>query len=205
LSLSLFLQSAVAQGPSGKLKSEAVDRAIDVILEEIGAEQAELMRLVKAPPELNGQSQAIVNLLQRLDARQAELNRLLQAKNETGGPVAETPPEVTTPPSAAPSSPAPVAAVTRPEDIRGSDTSSVIPLLTRGRSLFGAIDIAGARLMFERAAIARDPEALTALAQTYDPDVLRRMRVRGVRPDHAKADALYREAQAARAEAVTGA
>ena len=42
------------------------------------------------------------------------------------------------------------------------------------------------------------PAALTALAQTYDPQVLGTMRVRGVKPDPSKAKALYDQAEAAR-------
>jgi hypothetical protein len=37
----------------------------------------------------------------------------------------------------------------------------------------------------------------TALAQTYDPQVLRTMRVRGVKPDPSKAKAYYEQAEAA--------
>jgi len=37
----------------------------------------------------------------------------------------------------------------------------------------------------------------TALAQTYDPQVLRTMRVRSVKPDPSKAKAYYEQAEAA--------
>ena len=40
--------------------------------------------------------------------------------------------------------------------------------------------------------------ALAALAQTYDPQVLGTMRVRGVKPDPARAKALYDQAEAVR-------
>lgn len=72
-------------------------------------------------------------------------------------------------------------------------------MLTHGQSLFASGDIAGARLLFTRAASGNDPEALTALARTYDPDVLRKVRVLGIRPDKAKAEALYHQAERAHA------
>jgi len=71
-------------------------------------------------------------------------------------------------------------------------------LLKHGKELFAAGDIAGARALFLRAAAGHDPAALTALAQTYDPQVLGTMRVRGVKPDPSKAKALYDQAEAAR-------
>jgi TPR repeat protein len=55
-------------------------------------------------------------------------------------------------------------------------------------------DIAGARLILERAAEAGDATALYALAQTYDPDVLTKMRVRGLEGDRARAQTLYKQA-----------
>jgi hypothetical protein len=55
-------------------------------------------------------------------------------------------------------------------------------------------DIAGARLILERAAEAGDATALYALAQTYDPDVLTKMRVRGLEGDRARAQSLYKQA-----------
>jgi TPR repeat protein len=71
-------------------------------------------------------------------------------------------------------------------------------LLKHGKDLFASGDIAGARALFLRAAAGHDPAALTALAQTYDPQVLGTMRVRGVKPDPSKAKALYDQAEAAR-------
>ena len=63
-------------------------------------------------------------------------------------------------------------------------------------------DIGGARMVLERAAGAGDATALFALGETYDPDVLAKMRVRGLRGDREKAIDLYRRAsQAGVAEA----
>lgn len=55
-------------------------------------------------------------------------------------------------------------------------------------------DIAGARAILQRAAEAGDATALFALAQTWDPEVLAKMRVRGMSGDAAKAEALYSQA-----------
>lgn len=55
-------------------------------------------------------------------------------------------------------------------------------------------DIGGARMVLERAASAGDATALFALGETYDPEVLAKMRVRGLRGDRAKAVALYQRA-----------
>ena len=80
----------------------------------------------------------------------------------------------------------------------GPPSAAVDGLLKHGKDLFATGDIAGARALFLRAAAGHDPAALTALAQTYDPQVLGTMRVRGVKPDPSKAKALYDQAATAR-------
>jgi TPR repeat protein len=80
----------------------------------------------------------------------------------------------------------------------GPPPAAVDGLLKHGKDLFATGDIAGARALFSRAAAGHDPSALTALAQTYDPQVLGTMRVRGVKPDPSKAKALYDQAEAVR-------
>ena len=67
-------------------------------------------------------------------------------------------------------------------------------LLSRGRVLIAAGDIGGARLVFEHAAADNDPAALFALAETYDPIVLKRWRVFGLKADPEKARFLYDQA-----------
>lgn len=57
-------------------------------------------------------------------------------------------------------------------------------------------DIAGARVILERAIAAGDATAVLALAQTHDPRMLERMGVRGLKGDPQKARALYQEALA---------
>src|SRR3954452_8078044 len=99
------------------------------------------------------------------------------------------------PPPPPPATSAPVASA--PVSV-GLPTAAVDGLLKRGKELFASGDIAGARALFLRAAAGNDPSALTALAQTYDPQVLGTMRVRGIKPDPVKAKTLYDQAEAAR-------
>jgi hypothetical protein len=98
------------------------------------------------------------------------------------------------PPSSAPVTPTPVA---RAPGSVSPPPAAVEGLLKHGKDLFASGDIAGARALFLRAAAGNDPAALTALAQTYDPQVLGTMRVRGVKPDPAKAKAYYEQSEAA--------
>jgi hypothetical protein len=72
--------------------------------------------------------------------------------------------------------------------------SEVETYLRRARDLVALGDISAARLMISRAAEGKDSRALVALAETYDPVVLRRWKVVGMRPDPEKARALYEEA-----------
>jgi hypothetical protein len=76
----------------------------------------------------------------------------------------------------------------------GPTNSQVDSYLRRARELIGLGDVAAARLMLSRAAEGKDSRALVALAETYDPVVLKNWRVVGMRPDPDKARALYEEA-----------
>jgi hypothetical protein len=66
--------------------------------------------------------------------------------------------------------------------------------LRRARELVALGDVSAARLVLSRAAEGKDSRALVALAETYDPVVLRPWRVVGMRPDPDRARALYEEA-----------
>jgi len=66
--------------------------------------------------------------------------------------------------------------------------------LKRATELVALGDIAAARLLLSRAAEGKDSRALVALAETYDPVVLGRWRVVGMRPDPDRARALYQQA-----------
>jgi hypothetical protein len=67
-------------------------------------------------------------------------------------------------------------------------------LITRGEAFLDQGDFAAARVLLERAAEARDPRAALALGSTYDPNVLRRMGVIGIRPDEKQAQLWYQRA-----------
>jgi hypothetical protein len=71
----------------------------------------------------------------------------------------------------------------------------ITTLLKRGEELFKTGDLAGARLLLQRAAEAHDPIGALALATTYDPNVLAEMGVRGVAGDAATARAWYEKAK----------
>lgn len=68
-------------------------------------------------------------------------------------------------------------------------------ILKRGEKMLMSGDLAGARLLFRRAADASNADAAYALAATYDPVVLRRLGVLGVSPDIAKARDWYEKAK----------
>ena len=72
----------------------------------------------------------------------------------------------------------PVAALSLPAFAqRQLDREEVTVLLKRGKDLIANGDIAAARLVLQRAADANDAEAALALAATYDPYVLRGLKV----------------------------
>lgn len=86
----------------------------------------------------------------------------------------------------------PVAAADLPRKI---DQTELASLLKRGRELIDVGDIASARLFLQRAADAREPQAAFALAGTYDPAVLSRVKAYGIVPDPAMARAWYEKAR----------
>jgi hypothetical protein len=86
----------------------------------------------------------------------------------------------------------PVAAADLPRRI---DQAELANLLKRGRELIDVGDIASARLFLQRAADAREPQAAFALAGTYDPAVLSRVKAYGIAPDPAMARAWYEKAR----------
>lgn len=87
--------------------------------------------------------------------------------------------------SASVSAPVQVAAIA-PEDMQRLAGKAATAIRTG--------DIAGARLVLEHAARAGDATALYALAETYDPRVLVKLRVQGMTGDPEKARDLYRKA-----------
>ncbi|MFJ7440448.1 hypothetical protein ACIQW5_22610 [Methylorubrum thiocyanatum] len=73
-------------------------------------------------------------------------------------------------------------------------TPRVDPLVERARGLIRLGDISGARLLLERAQARNASNATFLLAQTWDPDMLRRWNVRGLRADPDLARSLYAKA-----------
>jgi hypothetical protein len=78
---------------------------------------------------------------------------------------------------------------------RQLSAEEIATLLKRGEELFKTGDLAGARLLLQRAAEAHDPVGALALATTYDPNVLDELGVRGVAGDPAAARAWYERAK----------
>lgn len=78
---------------------------------------------------------------------------------------------------------------------RQLDREEIAMLIGRGRDFIAAGDLAAARLALQRAAEARDPEAALALAATYDPNVLRELKVYGIGGDVELARAWYQKAK----------
>ena len=84
-----------------------------------------------------------------------------------------------------------------PGALRQTDREEVAVLLKRGKDLIASGDIAAARLALQRAADANDVEATLAMAATYDPHVLRELKVYSFAADVAMARAWYEKAEAA--------
>jgi hypothetical protein len=74
------------------------------------------------------------------------------------------------------------------------DGEEIILLLKRGKDLIATGDLAAARLVLRKAADANNAEAALALAATYDPFVLRELKVYGFTPDAAMARLWYEKA-----------
>jgi hypothetical protein len=90
----------------------------------------------------------------------------------------------------------PVAGSSRPAfGQRQLDREEVMVLLKRGKDLIANGDIAAARLVLRRAADANDVEATLALAATYDPYVLRELKVYSFAPDAGMARTWYEKAR----------
>jgi hypothetical protein len=86
-----------------------------------------------------------------------------------------------------PAAPAPAAVQIDPDEIA--------TLIKRGEDFIGAGDLAAARVVLRRAAEARDAKAALALAATYDPLVLERLKVYGFSADIDMARVWYEKAR----------
>ena len=74
------------------------------------------------------------------------------------------------------------------------DRDGIAALVARGREYIAAGDVAAARLVLRRAAVAGDPRVALALGGTYDPIVLKELGVIGFAGDPAQARDWYRRA-----------
>jgi hypothetical protein len=93
-------------------------------------------------------------------------------------------------PQAAPTAPAPA------EAGRPGEAGRVADAVARARAQIRLGNVAAARALLEHVEAAEDRDALFALAETFDPQALRRWGVVGTRPDPGRAAALYRRAAA---------
>ncbi|GJD53514.1 hypothetical protein OPKNFCMD_6290 [Methylobacterium crusticola] len=100
-------------------------------------------------------------------------------------PAASRPAPPASPPMHPPPAAAPPVAIVEP---------GAAALVGRAEDLIRRGDISGARLVLERALSRNEPRAALLLAQTYDPNVLRTWKVRGLRPDPERAQSLYARA-----------
>ena len=80
--------------------------------------------------------------------------------------------------------------------LRQHDADEIALMMKSGADLIANGDISAARLMYQRAAEAGDAMAALALAETYDPLVLRRLNPKGgITPDIALAHTWYEKAK----------
>lgn len=95
-----------------------------------------------------------------------------------------------------PAAAAPAAAPPPPEPVkmRTLDPDEVATLYRRSEELISQGDIAGGRLLLTRAAEGGDARSALALGATYDPAVLGKLGVLGVRPNAEKARTWYAKA-----------
>jgi TPR repeat protein len=78
---------------------------------------------------------------------------------------------------------------------RQSSSEEIAILVKRGKGFIGNGDPVGARVMLRRAAESKNAEAALMLAATYDPVVLRELKVYGVAADVAMARTWYEKAK----------
>jgi hypothetical protein len=108
-------------------------------------------------------------------------------------PVVAAPVVAALPPPAAALTPPPESSAIAPP-VRSLEREEIAALYARGEQMITRGEIAGARLVFTRAAEAGDARSALALGATYDPDVLRKLGVLGVVGDAAHAREWYAKA-----------
>jgi hypothetical protein len=78
---------------------------------------------------------------------------------------------------------------------RTMSQDDIVLLIKQGEQFIAAGDVVTARIVFQRAAEAGDPNAAVALGATYDPTVLARLGVVGMGADVEKARSWYQKAE----------
>ena len=78
--------------------------------------------------------------------------------------------------------------------VRSGETDRIEGLMAHGRKMIDVGYFAGARAYYRRAAEAGSGEAALAVGATYDPDIIARMGVQGIKPDRAQAAKWYARA-----------
>ena len=137
--------------------------------------------LAHAPVDYIGAMHAAINLHSAnnavVDTRVVRLEWVPKSDRKSEQPAAVAPqPVVAVPP--------------RPQ----LDQDEIGRLIKRGQQLLSSGDIAPARLLLQRAALAGSAQAALVLGGTYDPDVLREIGVLGFAPNPAKAREWYQKA-----------
>jgi hypothetical protein len=117
--------------------------------------------------------------------------RSAAAPSAAAPPAAAAPPVTAAPPVAA----APPAPPRQPTPPRQLDREEIAVLVKRGKDFIASGDLAAARLVLQRAAESRDADAALSLAATYDPLVLRELKVYGFAADIAMARSWYEKAK----------
>lgn len=75
--------------------------------------------------------------------------------------------------------------------VRAGESDRIEGLMAHGQKMIDVGYLAGARAYYRRAAEAGSGEAALALGATYDPDIVARLGVQGIKPDRAEAAKWY--------------
>jgi TPR repeat protein len=137
---------------------------------------------------------------------QVQPDRQERPDSEVSSAVTPSPPDQEKIAARPPSAPAPslpqlehqeIAAsppISRPPAQDQFDQKEITVFLNRGKNLIASGDLAAARIVLRRAVDANNAEAALALAATYDPFVLRELKVYGFTGDAAMARTWYEKA-----------
>jgi hypothetical protein len=148
-----------------------------------GEEVAVVPSIPVAPVDLQADQDGVV-----VDPSKLSASTLRQIDSNESGSVSERIQLIPNRDQIVPADPSP------PALQRRLDGEEITLLLKRGKDLIASGDLAAARLVLQRAADANHAEAALALGATYDPFVLRELKVYGFTPDAAMARVWYEKA-----------